>query len=246
MKDLVKDPTARVVRFSTYENLANLAESFRRNVLARYEAPGWASRNCGEILEDVEGAWTWQTIEANRRGDAPEMQRIVVAIDPPGGSARSNAECGIIVAGIGRDRHGYIMADLSDRMSPEQWARRAVDAYHSYAADRIVAEQNFGGQMVESTIRSVEQGVPIKMVTASRGKQLRAEPIAAMYETGKVHHVGNFGDLEDQMVQWVPGTGSSPDRVDALVHAITALARHFAPSAIANPTQLRVIQGGMA
>ena len=120
------------------------------------------------------------------------MQRIVIAVDPPGGSSKANAECGIVVAGLGRDRHGYVLADLSGRYSPEQWARRVVEAYRGYRADKIVAEQNFGGAMVESTLRSVDPNVPIKMVVASRGKQLRAEPIASLFEQHRVHLVGDF------------------------------------------------------
>ena len=175
----------------------------------------------------MEGAlWSRSLMDACRikRGEVPDMQRIVVAVDPPGGSSKANAECGIVVAGIGRDRQGYIMADLSGRMSPEQWARAAVNAYHGYKADRIVAEQNFGGAMVESTIRSVDKRVPIKLVVASRGKQVRAEPIAAYYEQHRVHHVGEFPTLEDQMTGWDPSeSGPSPDRVDALVWCMTEL-----------------------
>ena len=138
-----------------------------------------------ELLEDIEGAlWTRSLIDQCRikRGDAPDMQRIVVAIDPPGASSKTSAECGIVIAGLGRDRHGYVIADLSGHYSPEQWARRAVGAYHGHKADRIVAEQNYGGAMVESTIKNVDPNVPVRMVVATRGKQLRAEPISAIYE----------------------------------------------------------------
>jgi predicted phage terminase large subunit-like protein len=154
-----------------------------------------------------------------KRGDQPErLRRVVVAVDPPGGASKANAECGIIVAALGADRHGYVLADLSGRMSPEQWARRVVEAYHGYKADKIVAEQNFGGAMVESTIRSIDSRVPIKMVVASRGKQIRAEPVASWYEQHRVHHVGEFPALEDQMTGWDPAeSGPSPDRVDACV-----------------------------
>jgi phage terminase large subunit-like protein len=147
-----------------------------------------------------------------------------VAVDPPGGSSKANAECGIVVAGRGTDGQCYVLADLSGHMSPEQWARAAVNAYKGWKADRIVAEQNYGGAMVESTIRAVDGTVPVKMVVASRGKQLRAEPIAALYEQRRVHHVGEFPGLEDQMCSWCPtDAGPSPDRVDALVWAATEL-----------------------
>jgi predicted phage terminase large subunit-like protein len=130
----------------------------------------------------------------------------------------------LIVAALGADRHGYVLADLSGRLSPEQWARRVVEAHHGYKADKIVAEQNFGGAMVESTIRSIDSRVPIKMVVASRGKQIRAEPVASWYEQHRVHHVGEFPALEDQMTGWDPAeSGPSPDRVDACVWALTEL-----------------------
>lgn len=181
----------------------------------------------GELLEDSEGSlWSRNLIEQCRikRGDQPDMQRIVIAVDPPGGSSRANAECGIVIGGLGRDRHGYVLADLSGRYSPEGWARRVVDAYHGYRADKIVAEQNFGGAMVESTLRSVDPNVPIKMVVASRGKQLRAEPIASLFEQHRLHLVGEFPQLEDQMCEWDPSeSGPSPDRVDACVYTLTEL-----------------------
>jgi hypothetical protein len=140
-----------------------------------------------ELLADLEGAlWNRALIDECRikRGDQPErLRRVVVAVDPPGGASKANAECGIIVAALGADRHGYVLADLSGRLSPEQWARRVVEAYQGYKADKIVAEQNFGGAMVESTIRSIDSRVPIKMVVASRGKQIRDEkpPIQELY-----------------------------------------------------------------
>jgi predicted phage terminase large subunit-like protein len=197
--------------------LAFLREKYGGTRLGRQEMDA-------ELLADLEGAlWNRALIDECRirRGDQPErLLRVVVAVDPPGGASKANAECGIIVAGLGMDRHGYVLADLSGRMSPEQWARRVVEAYHGYKADKIVAEQNFGGAMVESTIRSIDSRVPIKMVVASRGKQIRAEPVASWYEQHRVHHVGEFPLLEDQMVGWDPAeSGPSPDRVDACVTA---------------------------
>jgi predicted phage terminase large subunit-like protein len=164
-----------------------------------------------------------------------------VAVDPPGGSSKANAECGIIVAALGMDKHGYVLADLSGRLSPEQWARRVVEAYHGYKADKIVAEQNFGGAMVESTIRSIDSRVPIKMVVASRGKQIRAEPVVSWYEQHRVHHVGEFPALEDQMTGWDPAeSGPSPDRVDACVWALTELMGGPGPMRI-NPAAVEAI-----
>jgi len=143
-----------------------------------------------ELLEDIEGAlWSRDQIDACRikRGDAPSLRRIVIAVDPPGGSAKSNAECGIIVAGIGHDGQLYVLSDLSVRSTPEKWARIVVGAFESYKADKIIAEQNFGGAMVESTIRAVDRNMPIKMVVASRGKQIRAEPVSALYAQASPH-----------------------------------------------------------
>jgi phage terminase large subunit-like protein len=153
----------------------------------------------------------------------------VVAIDPPGGSSRTNAEAGIVVAGV-VDKRFYVLCDASGRASPEQWSRIAVDAFHDFRADRIVAERNFGGDMVESTIRSVDPLIPLRLVTASRGKAIRAEPIASLYEQSRVHHVGEFPQLEDQMCSWDPMAGGpSPDRLDALVWALTDLSAETVP-----------------
>jgi phage terminase large subunit-like protein len=228
LKAIIASPTTVVTRAKTADNAANLDQSTLAYLHDKYGGTRLGRQEMdAELLDDAEGAlWTRKLIDECRvgRGFAPEMQRIVVAVDPPGASHKGSAECGIIIAGIGRDRHGYILADLSDRMSPEQWARRAVDAYHGYKADRIVVEQNYGGAMVESTIRAIEPGLPIKMVVASRGKLLRAEPIAALYEQHRVHHVGEFPALEDQMTGWDPAeSGPSPDRVDGLVWACTDL-----------------------
>ena len=157
-----------------------------------------------------------------------DMQRIVVAVDPSGvsGAEDGGDEVGIIVAGKGVDGCAYILADRSCRLSPEGWGRRAVEAYKEFKADRIVAEKNFGGAMVEAVIRAADPQAPVTLVTASRGKAVRAEPIAALYEQGRVYHARNFSELEDQMVAMTPngylGEGS-PDRLDALVWALTEL-----------------------
>jgi phage terminase large subunit-like protein len=149
----------------------------------------------------------------------------VVAIDPSGNSgAGEGAECGIVVAASTPDRHAYILEDASARLSPERWARRAVDLYQIHRAARIVAEKNYGGEMVERCIKMVSQSVPVQLVQASRGKAVRAEPVIALYEQKRIHHVGVFPALEDQLCQWVPGSsGPSPDRLDALVWAISEL-----------------------
>jgi phage terminase large subunit-like protein len=245
MRAVATDPLTRRVRVSTYANLANLAEPFKRTVLARYEGTRLGRQELhGEILEDVEGAlWTWGLIEPHRVDAPPELDRIVVGIDPAGTARKRSDETGIVVAGIA---HGelYILADGSGRMSPNRWATAALNLYDHWTADALVPEKNYGGDMVIQLLRSVDGMARIVPVHSRRGKQLRAEPVVSLYEQGKVHHVGSFPDLEDQMTTWVPGEGDSPDRVDALVHACTHLARAHAPALMASPAHLRVIQGG--
>jgi len=153
------------------------------------------------------------------------LQRVVVAVDPSGTSGEESDECGVVV--VGRDdrkpAHFYVMADLSLRASPDAWARKAIVAYHAWHADRVVGEANFGGDMIESVLRHIDENVSYKKVTASRGKLIRAEPVAALYEQHRVHHVGAFTELEEQMVNFVPGSAGSPDRMDALVWGIHEL-----------------------
>lgn len=173
-----------------------------------------------EDVDEAPGAlWTRDMIEGARVLKAPDLERVVVAIDP---SATSTGdEAGIVVAGKAADR-AYVLADYSIQASPNEWATAAVRAFHAHKADRIVAEANNGGEMVEQTIRQVDQSVPVKLVHASRGKQTRAEPVAAIYEQGRAHHVGAFTRMEDEMCLWVPGD-KSPNRMDALVWAVTDL-----------------------
>jgi phage terminase large subunit-like protein len=217
--------TTVVTRGTTYDNLANLAPSFRDEVLATYEGTRIGRQELlGELLDDVEGAlWTIGMLDEHRVTVAPDMRRIVVAIDPSGGSGPNHDEQGIVVAGQGVDGEFYILADRSCSLSPHGWASRAVAAYHEFQADRIVAERNYGGDMVESTIRQVDSRASVKVITASRGKAQRAEPVAALYEKGLVHHVGALTKLEDQLTTWTPQDGTSPDRMDALVWAVTDL-----------------------
>lgn len=175
---------------------------------------------------EVPGAlWKRSQIDNLRvLGGMPELKRIVVAVDPSGGDKERNDEIGLVVAGIDAQKHGFVLADRSGHYTPEQWGSLAVALYRQFKADRIVAEANFGGQMVESTIRVCDRSAPVKLVTASRGKQARAEPVAALYERGLIHHLGTFIGLEDEMVTWVPLTSTdSPNRVDALVWALTEL-----------------------
>lgn len=179
-----------------------------------------------EILEDVPGAlWTRAILDATRLGEGvkPDLARIVVAVDPAVTATDESDETGIIVVGYSPPvERGYVLEDLSLRASPDQWARRVVEAYHRHQADYIVAEANNGGDMVASTLRTADRTVKVKLVHATRGKYTRAEPISALYEQGKVYHLGQFAELEDQMCSWVPGN-ASPDRVDALVWGLTEL-----------------------
>jgi phage terminase large subunit-like protein len=222
-----------VTRGSTYDNLGNLAPSFREQVLATYEGTRIGRQELmGELLDDVEGAlWTIGVLDETRVQQAPELRRIVVAVDPSGGTGPNADEQGIVVAGQGIDGDLYVLADRSCSLSPHGWASRAVAAFHEYRADRIVAERNYGGDMVESTIRQVQTDVPVKVITASRGKVQRAEPVAALYEQHRVHHVGALPRLEDQMTTWTPASGTSPDRMDALVWAVTELTDGFSAQA---------------
>lgn len=176
-----------------------------------------------EDVDEVPGAlWQRQMIEDARVTEHPELVRVVVGVDPEAESGEGSSETGIIVAGLGKDGHGYVLEDASLRGTPDQWGRAVVTAYHKFQADRIIGEVNNGGEMVGYVIRTIDRRVPFRAVRASRGKVARAEPIAALYEQGKVHHVGVFPELEDQLCSWVPGD-KSPDRLDALVWALTEL-----------------------
>jgi len=174
--------------------------------------------------ERPKSLWRRELIEGTRVAAAPALKRIVVAVDPSGGEGETSDEVGIIAAGIGHDGQGYVLEDLSGRMGPAAWGRRAVAAFRRLEADRIVAEKNFGGEMVAHVIRTVDPAAPLRLVSASRGKEVRAEPIAALYEQGRVHHVGIHLALEDEMTSWEPlASVRSPNRVDALVWALSEL-----------------------
>lgn len=238
IRSLVADKRTVLTRGSSYENRANLAPAFFAKIVSKYEGTRLGRQEISaELLEDVPGAlWTSAMFDGRRRprpqNDAEwenlvrRMRRIVVAIDPSGSNGETGDSQGIVVAGLGLEGRAHVLADVSDRLPPAQWARRAVNVFKKFRADRIVAEANFGGAMVEHTIRTVDPSVPVRMVTASRGKIVRAEPVAALYEQGKVSHVGTFDVLEDQLRAMTPngyeGEGS-PDHADALVWALTDL-----------------------
>lgn len=231
-----------VTRGRTLDNSANLAADFIKQIKRRYEGTRLGRQELdAEILDDVPGAlWTRGMLDEARiprRPDGsmpklPDMQRIVVAIDPAitaptdGVVLEETAETGIVVAGLGVDGRGYVFEDLTCRLGPNGWARRAIAGYDLYHADTLVAEVNQGGAMVDSVLRSVRQNIPLQMVRASRGKVTRAEPVAALYAQGRISHIGAFPDLEDQMVLFTPfgiEGDTTADRVDALVWAFTEL-----------------------
>jgi len=226
VRDLAKQPSTHVTSATTADN-PHLSELVRRRLYERYGGTRLGRQELeAEWLDDVPGAlWTRDRLEQNRVPEPPDLLRIVIAIDPSGGSTEGHAEVGIVACARGADSHGYVLRDVSERLTPERWARRACQLYHELKADRLIAERNFGGDMVASTIRSVDPSVPVRLVTASRGKRLRAEPIAALDEQGKMHLVGGgMPILEDQLCSWVPDSGDpSPDRLDAMVWAATEL-----------------------
>jgi phage terminase large subunit-like protein len=245
LRQIMGAETTVVTRGSTYSNRANLAASFLDKIITRYEGTRLGRQELeGELLDDYVGAlWTRAMIDAAKgKGDVPEMQRVVVSIDPSGtaGEDDDGDSVGIVVAGRGVDGLFYVMADRTCKLSPAGWAKRAVSAASEFKADRIIAERNYGGAMVEAVIRTAGGSVPYKEVTATRGKVVRAEPIAALYEQSRVRHVAGLTALEDQMCAFTTegymGEGS-PDRADALVWALTELALGPGPATV---TALRI------
>lgn len=234
LKELLDSPTTVVTSAPTEANRAFLAESFLDEVRARYSGTRLGRQELdGIMMEEAEGAlWTSNLIEKIQIDEMPEVDRVVVAVDPPVTGKSSSDECGIVVVGACtqgpvQDWRAYVLADCSiGAASPNTWANAAINAMVEYGADRLVAEVNQGGDLVSSVIRQVDPMVPIKAVHASRGKVARAEPVAALYEQGRISHLKGLGELEDQMcamtAQGFEGKGS-PDRVDALVWALTEL-----------------------
>ncbi len=233
MRDLLADPLTHKTQHSTFDNIGNLAENFLTRVVRKYEGTRLGRQELhAHMLLDAPGAlWTRDMIEAAlaEKDERPKLGRIVVAVDPPATSGENADECGMIVAGLAADRRVHVLADLSRQgETPLGWATRAVTALKEFAADCIVAEVNNGGEMIETLIRQVDANVPYRAVRATRGKFTRAEPVAALYEQGRVRHCGVFARLEDQMCLMTPDfdrarAGYSPDRVDALVWAVSAL-----------------------
>ena len=229
LKRLIADAATVVSRSRTFDNIAHLAPGFIGEMRARYaNSPLGRQELDGEIVEDrADGLWRRGPLDMQRIAEAPPLARIVVAVDPPVTSGAAADACGIVVAGIDGAGHGYVLADRTVvGHAPTVWANAAVAALEEFKADRIVAEVNQGGDLVEGVIRQIDEKVPIRKVRATRGKWLRAEPVAALYERGMVSHVGRFAALEDQMCNFGPNglaSGRSPDRLDALVWALTDL-----------------------
>lgn len=233
MRKLLKSPTSHITGGSTFDNAANLADTFLQAVTETYEGTRLGRQELyAEMLEEAEGAlWNTDILDAaldetieDRVEFAKTLQRVVVSIDPAITHNEESDLTGIIVAGVDINGKGYILEDHTDRYTPQQWAAKAISLYHKFSADRIVAEKNQGGEMVRSTLTSEDETVPIRLVHASRGKFARAEPVSALYEQGKVKHAKGLDELEVQMRTWEPlGSVGSPDRLDAMVWAITDL-----------------------
>lgn len=231
---------SQIVKASMDAN-PHLSDEFKKKIRDRYEGTRLGRQEIdGELVEDVEGAlWKRAVLDYGRIGvgEHPDLTSVVVAIDPAATSKATSDDTGIIVAGVGSDGHGYVLGDRTCHLPPDGWATRAIRAYDMHDADRIVGETNNGGEMVEAVIRAQENGdqLPFKSVTASRGKATRAEPVAALFGSPpkrepRVHMVGTFPELEDQLCNWVPGDEKSPDRLDAMVWALTDLMLGEAPT----------------
>lgn len=226
LRELIAETDTHVTRGSTYENVGNLAPSFRERILRKYEGTRLGRQELhAELLEDVEGAlWTWAMIDDARvpRVDRDTLERIVVAVDPAVTSNASSDETGIVAVGK-RGEHAFVLRDASMRGTPLEWATAAVELYHELGADALVAETNNGGDLVQTVIRQLDRTVRFRSVTASRGKQSRAEPVVALYEQQRVHHATVMPELEEQLTTWTVDAKTSPDRMDALVWGVSEL-----------------------
>lgn len=228
IKELLAKESTFITRGSTFENSENLSQSALLEMQNRYANTRLGRQELfGEVLDDNPGAlWNRNQIEASRikPDQVPALVRVVVGVDPAVTSGEDSDLTGIVTAGYAADGHYYILDDSSMKASPDTWARKITSNFELYKADRIIAETNNGGDLVVHLLQQVNPNLPVKKVTATRGKAVRAEPIASLYEQGRVHHVGMFPELEEQMCEWEPGVSKdSPDRMDALVWALTEL-----------------------
>ena len=233
IRSLVSDATTAVTRGSTFDNAGNLAPSFLARMRRKYEGTRLGRQELyAAVLDDAAGAlWKRDVLDALRVRKVPELRTIVVAVDPATTSGEDSDETGIVVAALGDDGHGYVLADYSGKYSPNEWAQRVVWAYEQHRANRVICETNQGGDLVESNLRTAKRELPIRRIHAKHSKRVRAEPVAALYEQGRVHHVGALATLEDQLTTWEPDVveggkhtkSDSPDRLDAMVYALTDL-----------------------
>jgi phage terminase large subunit-like protein len=227
IRELLASPTTAITRGKTYDNTGNLAPAFLSKIITKYEGSRLGRQELeAEVIEEVEGAlWNRDMIDKARcTAPLPTIKRTVVAIDPAVSSGGESALTGIVVCGLGVDNRGYVLADASGRLSPSEWAKKAVALYDFHCADRVVAEGNQGGEMVRFTLQTERLNLPIRIVQARHSKQARAEPVAALSEQGRIRFAEAFPELEDQLCTWAPLEGlPSPDRLDAFVWAITDL-----------------------
>ena len=233
VRDIMKNPKTVVTYGSTFDNSANLAATYLQSVKDMYDGTRLGRQELyAEILDEASGAlWTRELLSkcevevTDPLTFSETLARVVVSVDPAVSSNSESDMTGIVVAGMDINGVCYILHDATERYTPEGWAAKAIELYNLYGADRIVAERNQGGDMVRYTFKTVDETIPIKLVHASRGKFARAEPVSSLYERGRVKHVRGLDALEDQMVQWEPlGSTGSPDRLDAMVWAVTELA----------------------
>ena len=224
------DSTA-TTRATTYDN-PTLSEAVQERLRQQYGGTRIGRQEImAEWLDDVPGAlWQWSMIHSKPLLEIPALERIVVAIDPATTANKTSDDTGIMVVGRADTDEYYVLADYSGKYSPDAWAGKAIDAYETHKADRIIGEVNNGGDMVEHTLRTIRGSLPYTAVHATRGKRIRAEPIAALYEQGKVFHAPGLNDLEEQLVSWTPDSTGSPDRLDALVWAMTELSQKGKPN----------------
>lgn len=257
VKEQLADPYTvdRVV--ATYANMGNLSPLFRRTVISRFEGTRTGKQELlGEVLEDIEGSlWKWEMIQYVDPSEVPTLKRIVVGIDPAGTTNKRSDETGIVVVALGADDNFYVLADYTDKYSPAGWGNKAHKVYDDWQADALVPERTYGEDMViyvlENEADKGEIMPRIKAARSRRGKELRAEPVVALYEKGRIFHVGeqvpdfetgeavrSLNDLDEEMCTWVPGKGDSPNRVDALVHAVTEIGKVAMPSELAIPGEV--------
>jgi len=213
-----------VTRGRTQDNFKNLSPVFISTIISKYEHTRLGRQELeGEFLSDnPEALWKRSDIDNNRVRQIPELTYVVIGVDPSATSKAGSDDTGIIAAGKSKEGHFYILGDYTCHLTPQGWGEAVLTAYHKHEANMVIGETNQGGEMVQHTLKTIDPKIPFKAVHSSRGKSIRAEPVSALYEQGKVHHFGTFPELEDELCEWTPGA-DSPDRLDALVFALTEL-----------------------